>query len=140
MTTDGRRLPPASFLCFLALPNSNNWNASHDHREKIYISYDSTNKNSQVGALELVEYGKPKVDMGDPIFNYAIAYDTRNAKPLFYEAYPGSVTDVSQLEYMLGEAKGYGYKNIGFILDRGYFSKDNIRMMDEYGYDFVLMV
>ena len=87
-----------------------------------------------------MEYGKPKVDMGDPIFNYAIAYDTRNAKPLFYEAYPGSVTDVSQLEYMLGKAKGYGYKNIGFILDRGYFSKDNIRMMDEYGYDFVLMV
>ena len=118
----------------------NEWNATHDHREKIYISYDSTNKNSQAGDLELVEYGKPKVDMGDPIFNYAIAYDTRNAKPLFYEAYPGSIADVSQLEYMLGKAKGYGYKNIGFILDRGYFSKDNIRMMDELKYDFVLMV
>ena len=118
----------------------NDWNATHDHREKIYISYDATNKNSQAGDLELVEYGKPKVDTGDPIFNYAIAYDTKNAKPLFYEAYPGSIADVSQLEYMLGKAKGYGYKNIGFILDRGYFSKDNIRMMDEYGYDFVLMV
>lgn len=55
VTTDGGRLTPASFLCFLAFPNSNNWNASHDHREKIYISYDSTNKNSQAGALELVE-------------------------------------------------------------------------------------
>ena len=118
----------------------NDWNASHDHREKIYISYDSTNKNSQAGDLELVEFGKPKVDTGDPVFNYAIAYDTKNAKPLFYEAYPGSITDVSQLEYMLGKVKGYGYRNIGFILDRGYFSKDNIRMMDECGYDFVLMV
>ena len=24
------------------------------------------------------------------------------------------------------KAKGYGYKNVGFILDRGYFSKQNI--------------
>ena len=118
----------------------NDWNGSQDHREKIYISYDSTNKNSQAGDLELVEYGKPKADTGDPIFNYAIAYDTKNAKPLFYEAYPGSITDVSQLEYMLGKAKGYGYENIGFVLDRGYFSKENIRTMDRYGYDFVLMV
>ena len=118
----------------------NDWNKSCDHREKIYISYDSTNKNSQAGDVEIVEYGKPKVDTGDPVFNYAIAYDTKNAKPLFYEAYPGSIADISQLEYMLGKAKGYGYKNIGFILDRGYFSKDNIRRMDEYGYDFVLMI
>lgn len=41
---------------------------------------------------------------------------------------------------MLGKAKGYGYKNIGFILDRGYFSKGNIRKMDEYGCGFVIMV
>ncbi len=118
----------------------NDWNGSCDHREKIYISYDSTNKSSQAGDLEIVEYGKPKVDTGDPVFNYSIAYDTNNAKPLFYEAYPGSINDVSQLEYMLGKARGYGYRNIGFILDRGYFSKDNIRQMDEYGYDFALMV
>ncbi len=118
----------------------NDWNSDCDHREKIYISYDSTNKNSQAGDLEIVEYGKPKVDAGDPIFNYSIAYDTKNAKPLFYEAYPGSIADISQLEYMLGKAWGYGYKNIGFILDRGYFSKDNIRRMDEYKYDFALMV
>ncbi len=57
-----------------------------------------------------------------------------------HEAYCGSIADISQLEFMLGKAKGYGYRNIGFILDRGYFSKDNIRQMDEYGYDFVIMV
>ena len=105
-----------------------------------YISYDSTNKNSEAGDIEMVEFGEAKVDVGAPIFNYSIAYDTKNAKPLFYETYPGSIADISQLEYMLGKAKGYGYKNIGFILDRGYFSKGNIRKMDEYGYGFVIMV
>ena len=33
------------------------WNARQDHRQRIYISYDSTNKNSQAGDLDLVEFG-----------------------------------------------------------------------------------
>ena len=134
----------SDFLCGMTGEESvgflNDWNDSCDHREKIYISYDSTNKNSEAGNIEMVEYGEPKVDVGAPIFNYSIAYDTQNAKPLFYETYLGSIADISQLEYMVGKAKGYGYKNIGFILDRGYFSKGNIRKMDEYGYSFVIMI
>lgn len=118
----------------------NEWNASRDHREKIYISYDSTNKNCQAGDIEMVEYGHAKDDKGIPIFNYAIAYDTHNYEPLFYEKYPGSINDVAQLQYMLDKAKGYGYKKIGFILDRGYFSKSNIEFMDKCGYEFVIMV
>ena len=134
----------SSFLCGMTGEESicflNDWNSSHDHREKIYISYDSTNKNSRAGEIEMVEYGAAKVDVGAPIFNYSIAYDTKNAKPLFYEAYPGSVADIKQLEFMLGKAVGYGYKNVGFILDRGYFSKENIRVMDKHGYSFVIMI
>ena len=134
----------SEFLCGMTKDQSvgflNDWNAACDHRQKIYVSYDSTNKNCQAEGIELVEFGKAKVDTGDPIFNYAVGYDTRNAKPLFYEAYLGSIVDISQFEYTIGKVKGYGYKNIGFILDRGYFSKENIRLMDENGYDFVMMV
>lgn len=118
----------------------NSWNEERDHREKIYLSYDSTNKNCQAGDIEMVEYGNAKVDLGAPIFNYAIAYDTHNQEPLFYETYPGSINDVSQLQFMLDKAIGYGYKKIGFILDRGYFSKGNIEHMDKCGYSFVIMV
>ena len=118
----------------------NDWNACRDHREKIYVSYDSTNKNCQAGDIELVEYGHPKVDFGLPVFNYAIAYDTDNKEPLFYEKYPGSINDVSQLQLMPDKAAGYGYKKIGFILDCGYFSRTNIRAMDKHGYSFVIMV
>ncbi len=49
-----------------------------NYREKIYISYDSTNKNCQAGDIKMVEFGHPKVDMGEPVFNYAVAYDTHN--------------------------------------------------------------
>ena len=118
----------------------NEWNSSRNHREKIYISYDSTNKNSQAGDVEIVEYGKPKVDIGFPVFNYAIGYDVNNREPLFYEKYPGSIVDISQLKLMLNKAQGYGYKKVGFILDRGYFGKQNIEHMDTCGYSFVIMV
>lgn len=116
------------------------WNEKQDHSQKIYISYDSTNKNCQAGDIDFVEYGHPKEDTGAPVINYSVAYDRNNAKPLYYEDYPGSIVDVSQLQYMLEKAGGYGYKNVGFILDRGYFSKENIQYMDKYGYEFVIMM
>ena len=116
------------------------WNEKQDHSQKIYISYDSANKNCQAGDIDFVEYGHPKEDTGAPVINYSVAYDRNNAKPLYYEDYPGSIVDVSQLQYMLEKAGGYGYKNVGFILDRGYFSKENIHYMDKYGYEFVIMM
>ena len=76
----------------------------------------------------------------DTIFNMSIAYDRTNREPLFYEDYPGSITDIVQLTAMIEKAKAFGYKHAGFILDRGYFSEPNIRFMDENGYEFVIMV
>lgn len=118
----------------------NSWNRSKNKRQKIYLSYDSTNKNCQAGDINLVEYGNAKVDAGLPIFNYSVACDSANREPLFYELYPGSLNDVSQLICMIDKAHGYGYRNIGFILDRGYFSKKNLAYMDQNGYSFLIMV
>lgn len=118
----------------------NEWNAKRDHREKIYISYDSTNKKSQAGDIDIVELGHAKEGIETEIFNYSIAYDRNNREPLFYESYPGSIVDISQLQWTLKKAKSYGYEHVGFILDRGYFCKENITFMDENGFDFVIMV
>ena len=134
----------SSMLCGITVDQSlafqYEWNEGRDHKEPIYISYDSTNKNCQAGDVNFVEYGHPKDAQGAPIINYSIAYDTGNAVPLFYEDYPGSIVDISQLQSMIETANGYGYRNIGFILDRGYFSKENIHYMDKFGYDFVIMM
>ena len=118
----------------------NSWNKSKNKRQKIYLSYDSTNKNCQAGDIDLVEYGNAKADAGLPTFNYSVACDSANRTPLFYELYPGSLNDVSQLICMIDKAQGYGYRNIGFILDRGYFSKKNLAYMDQNGYSFLIMV
>jgi len=146
--TEGMRLysdaKVSDFLNSITVDQSidfqNEWNEARDHRERIYISYDSTNKSCQAGDVDIAEFGHSKDGQDKPVFNYAIAYDRNNREPLFYEEYPGSIVDVSQLQYMLEKAVGYGYKKVGFILDRGYFSKGNIHFMDKCGYDFVIMV
>lgn len=118
----------------------NSWNKGRNKRQKIYISYDSTNKNCQAGDIDLLEYGNAKVDAGLPIYNYSVAFDTTNREPLFYEQYLGSINDVSQLTCMIDRAHGFGYRNLGFILDRGYFSRKNLTYMDQMGYGFLIMI
>ena len=118
----------------------NDWNKNREHKQRVYISYDSSNKNSQAGDIDLVEFGKAKDDKGHPIFNVSVVFDKSNQIPLLYEEYPGSINDVSQFSYMVDKVKEYKYENIGFILDRGYFSKDNILYMEENGFAFIIMV
>lgn len=130
-----RKLRPEQSVGFL-----NSWNKSKNKRQKIYLSYDSTNKNCQAGDIDLLEYGNSKTDASLPIFNYSVACDSANKEPLFYELYPGSLNDISQLTCMIDKAHGYGYRNIGFILDRGYFSKGNLEYMEKNGYSFLIMV
>lgn len=118
----------------------NRWNESVTHKNRIYISYDSTNKNCQAGDIDLAEFEHAKDDKSKPIINYSVGYDRTNRIPLWYEAYPGSIVDISQLHSTLQKVDGLGYKRIGFILDRGYFSKENIHEMDRMGYDFIIMM
>ena len=146
--TDGMRIYSDSKICdFLQSMGEetgadflNDWNESRDHREKIYASYDSTSKKNSSEGLRIVETGHSKDGDEADIFNYSVAFDTRNREPLFYEVYPGSINDMSQLQCMVDKAKGYGYRNMGFILDRGYFSKDNINYLEDNGYSFVMML
>ena len=116
------------------------WNEKQGKQERIYVAYDSTNKNCQAGDVEIAEFGKAKHDIGEPIINFAVAYNQTNQIPLLYEDYPGSVNDVSQLKYLIDKMKEYNFKSLGFVIDRGYFSRSNLEYMDLNGYHYVLMV
>lgn len=105
----------------------------------VYIAYDSTNMNSTAGNLELAEFGHAKDDKALPQVNVSLGYNMTNNMPLFYETYPGSIIDNYECSKMVERAASYGCKNVGFILDRGYFSMNNIRYFNEHGYKYLLM-
>lgn len=72
-------------ICFL-----DDWNKGRDPKSRIYISYDSTNKSSDAGDIDIVEFGKTKDDKCLPVFNRSIAMDKTNRVSLFYESTPDS--------------------------------------------------
>lgn len=119
----------------------NIWNQERSQRkERIYVSYDSSNRHCRAGEIEEAEYGNAKDgNRSVPIINKGEAYDCNNREPLFYESYPGSIVDVSMIKHMIDKARNYNYHDIGFILDRGYFSRKNLFYMDEHGYPFIIM-
>jgi len=116
------------------------WNQKQTEKTGIYISYDSTNMNTVAEGIEMAEFGHAKEDEGFPQVNLSYAVRQSDAQPLFYEMYPGSIIDNSQCFYMVERAKEYGYRDVGFILDRGYFSSGNIKYFDANGYGFVMMI
>lgn len=116
------------------------WNDIKDKTQKIYISYDSTNKNYQGRNVGNAEYGKAKDDDSKPIINLSVAYNQTMQTPLAYETYCGSINDISQFRYFLVKMQKYGYISFGLILDRGYFGENNIKAADEAGVDLVIMV
>lgn len=114
------------------------WVKMHADKD-IYISYDSTNMNCVAGNLELAEYGHAKDNPDLPQVNMSLGYNQTGNKPLFYSLYPGSIIDNTECEKMVERAKYYECENMGFILDRGYFSIKNIRYFERNGYDYILM-
>lgn len=116
------------------------WNKLRGPQNRVYLTYDSTNKNSQAGDLDIVEYGHAKDDKGLPIFNVALAFDQTNQVPLHYDLYPGSINDVSQLQSLVNTMRSYNYRHVGIILDRGFFSRQNFEYMDQQGFHFLVMM
>ena len=116
----------------------NAWTKINKSKGKVYISYDSTNSNCQAMDIDLCEMGHAKLNPAKPIVNLSIAFDEDNKIPLFYELYSGSIPDISCIETMINKAKGFGFNDACFILDRGYFSKNNVRNIVKQGYDFLI--
>lgn len=116
------------------------WNRINSNLKDVYVSYDSTNFNTRSDYDGYSEYGYAKDDEDLPQVNLAYVTSQENGRPLYYELYPGSISDSSEVRYMMKAIEGYGYRNIGFIFDRGYYSERFLNAMSKEGYFFVIML
>ena len=108
-------------------------------KDDIYIAYDSTNINTYGEGIDLAEYGHAKDNDELPQVNVSLGYNQTELVPMFYDIYPGSIIDNSECTKMVDRANSYGCKNVGFILDRGYFSLANVRYFEEHNYEYIIM-
>ena len=115
------------------------WNKAHNSdAEMIYIGYDSTNFPCE-GEISPAEFGAVKEDESRPQINLAITVSQKDTTPLDYEVYPGSIVDMSECAYMLQRMHDYGYRNVGFMFDRGYYTEPNFQYLDGKHFDFIMM-
>ena len=51
--------------------------------------------------------------------------------PIMHELYPGSIVDVSTLVNTVEVLRSYGIEDCMIVLDRGFFSRSNIHLLEE---------
>lgn len=105
-----------------------------------YIAYDVTSVSSYAKGIETLEWGYNRDKESLPQINFAMYYGQQSMLPLYYCVYPGSVPDKTHLEYMLRDNELIGCKGTKYVMDRGFFTADNLRFMTEAGTRFSISV
>ena len=81
----------------------------------------------------IFEYGHAKDHADLPEINLSLVMERKRSLPVLFEIYPGSIVDVSTLEITLKRISNL-VPEIAIILDRGFFSLDNLRLLHDHGY------
>lgn len=116
------------------------YNASNNNIEDVYVNVDATNINVISDYDGLAQFGKAKDDENLPQINITYVSRLIDNRPLTYELYHGSVNDSNEFKFLLRNFEKYGYKNISFIMDRIYYSKDLMIKLIKNNYGFLCML
>ena len=102
------------------------------------VVFDITSFSSYGVLNEDVEWGYNRDGENLPQVNLGVVYSDKKKLPLFYKTYQGSIKDVSTLKNISNEVSVMGISKIVFVLDRGFYSKDNIDEVIKNNFDFVI--
>lgn len=103
-----------------------------------YLAYDVTSISSYGKGNEDLEWGYNRDKERLPQINMAMYHGEETKLPLYYRVYPGSITDKTHLKYMLEDSDFLDVKKVKYVMDRGFYSADNLRFITERGHRFVI--
>ena len=105
-----------------------------------YIVYDVTSISSYSQEIESLEWGYNRDSDDLPQLNYAMYYGEQSLLPLYYCVYPGSITDKTHLISMLRDNELIGCKKARYVLDRGFYSAENVEQLVMAGCRFIMSI
>ena len=97
--------------------------------ETEYWAYDSTSISSYSETMKQVKYGKNKDGESLPQINLAILFGEESGLPFYYRKLAGNIPDVKTVRELIRELDVLGYEKIKLVMDRGYYSADNINAL-----------
>jgi transposase len=116
------------------------WASSLAEAEKGHYCFDVTSVSSTNETNPFVEWGYNRDKEKMPQVNIALLSGMTSRLPTSYILLPGSVSDTTCVDELVGRMAKYGIKGIGLILDRGFHSLDNVNDMIAARHRFMMPV
>jgi transposase len=101
------------------------------------LIYDITSLSSASRNINLLEFGYNRDGDGLPQINLGVVV-TKESIPIYFKVFPGSIKDVTTLHNLIEDLKEFKVEDYSLILDRGFYSKTNVKELLERGIDFVI--
>jgi transposase len=96
------------------------------------VCYDVTSISSYSQGMTEVEHGYNRDNENLCQFNLGMFCDEASKTPLYYSRYNGSLTDKTNLSYVLADFKDLGISRVKMILDGGFWSEECIKTLEGY--------
>ena len=112
------------------------WGKHKDKDE--FWAYDTTSISSYSEQLKQIQYGHNKES--DPLaqLNLAIAFGELSNLPFYCRKLSGNIPDSKTLKHLLSDINQLGFNKVKFVLDRGFYSKENINQLYENHFKFII--
>lgn len=94
--------------------------------EKEYWAYDTTSISSYSECLRQVQYGVNKEDDSLPQINLALVFGESSNLPFYYRKLAGNIPDSKTIKKLIEDLDLLGFSKVKLVLDRGFYSADNI--------------
>lgn len=107
-------------------------------REDEYLAYDVTSISSWGHGMDNAEWGYNRDKEKLPQINLGMYYGEESRLPLYYRIYPGSIPDKSHLKYMVEDNAVISCQKARFVMDRGFYSQENLSYLVQKGCRFII--
>lgn len=94
--------------------------------EDEYWAYDSSSISSYSETLNQVQWGKNKEDDRLPQINLLLVFGEKSGLPFYYRKLAGNIPDAKTVKHLLEDLDILGFGKTKFVMDRGFYSEDNI--------------
>lgn len=94
--------------------------------EEEYWAYDSSSISSYSETLNQVQWGKNKENDKLPQINLLLVFGEKSGLPFYYRKLAGNIPDSRTVKHLLEDLDILGFGKTKFVMDRGFYSENNI--------------
>ena len=106
--------------------------------EEEYLAYDTTSVSSYSELIQQVHYGRNKDHEPLAQINLALLFGQSSRLPVYYRKLAGNINDVSTVRRLLDDLSFLEIGKVKLVMDRGFYSEDNINALFEKHYKFLI--